>query len=263
MAQMLQQLSDTSGTGTSPKLLRRRWSVGRSSFVLSVLALALSFSSCHSAAFARMHVFPTKLRDLRQRIQDPELSRSEYAQTLESLKDAFEREIVKWGRRGKWQKSLDFLTEMEDMTFEPGVPAYAAAIRALSERIKKQWPRALEVLSTMKDRQLSPDSETLYWTMTSCAKDRQWRLSLDLFRQMQSSGVQVKKASYLSALNSACHGAFWEEAISLIEDMENDALDPQAVGYNKAMDACLNAMEDDWFDIMEDKAAERGYEIFL
>mmetsp|Transcript_8649 Transcript_8649/g.15189 ORF Transcript_8649/g.15189 Transcript_8649/m.15189 type:complete len:116 (+) Transcript_8649:52-399(+) len=115
----------------------------------------------------------------------------------------------------------------------------------------------------MKDRQLSPDSETLYWTMTSCAKDRQWRLSLDLFRQMQSSGVQVKKASYLSALNSACHGAFWEEAISLIEDMENDALDPQAVGYNKAMDACLNAMEDDWFDIMEDKAAERGYEIFL
>ena len=59
--------------------------------------------------------------------------------------------------------------------------------------------------------------------------------------------------------------------------MEESEIDPATEGFNKArqrprprsfeaseaMDACLVAKEDDWFDVMEDKAAARGYQIMI
>lgn len=210
-------------------------------------------------AFARKHVFPVSLRELRQRIQG-DLSHQEYKSTLASLQAAYEREMIKWGRRRKWEKALGCLQEMKDNDFQPGVPAFSAAIRACCEKVK-QWQRGLELLGEIKEREMIPDEEAFQYVMSGCAKDRAWQFSIDALREMLSTGIRGKKAAFMEALNACRYGGLWQDAIDIIEVMEYTEIDPATEGFNKAMDACLVANEDDWFDVMEDKAASRGYEI--
>eukprot|EP00435_Cladocopium_sp_Y103_P006876 s1327_g2.t1 len=229
-----------------------------------LLCLLVPFLICEilldgPRAFARKHVFPVTLRELRQRIQG-ELSQQEYKSTLASLQDAYEREIIKWGRRRKWEKALGYLQEMKDYDFQPGVPAFSAAIRACCEKVKK-WQTGLELLAEIKEREMVPDEEAFKWAMSGCAKDRAWKFSVDVLREMLSTGVRGRKKTFMEALNACRYGGLWQDAIDIIEVMEYTDLDPATEGFNKAMDACLVANEDDWFDVMEDKAASRGYEI--
>eukprot|EP00434_Breviolum_minutum_P023848 symbB.v1.2.021041.t1/scaffold1797.1/size100932/8 len=230
-------------------------------------------------AFARKHVFPVSLRELRQRIQG-DLSHQEYKSTLASLQAAYEREMIKWGRRRKWEKALGCLQEMKDNDFQPGVPAFSAAIRACCEKVK-QWQRGLGLLGEIKEREMIPDEEAFQYVMSGCAKDRAWQFSIDALREMlswvlsgkcgkrlvlqlslgQGTGIRGKKAAFMEALNACRYGGLWQDAIDIIEVMEYTEIDPATEGFNKAMDACLVANEDDWFDVMEDKAASRGYEI--
>ncbi|CAK9108928.1 unnamed protein product [Durusdinium trenchii] len=216
-----------------------------------------------SKAFARKHVFPVGLRELRQRIQQGDLSRQEYSSTLASLQKAYEQEMVKWGRRRKWEKALGFLQEMKDFDYQPGVPAYSAAIRACCEKVKRSWPRGLALLEEIKDLGMVPDEAAFSAALSGCVKDRQWKLSIQVLRDMLSTGARRRKATFMDALHACQCGGLWQDAIDIIEVMEESDIDPASEGFNKAMDACLTANEDDWFDVMEDKAAARGYEIIL
>ena len=75
------------------------------------------------------------------------------------------------------------------MDFQPGVPAFSAAIRACCEKVK-QWCHGLLLLEEIKDvewrpssflalrlplekpqeRKLVPDAEAFRWALSGCAK---------------------------------------------------------------------------------------------
>eukprot|EP00440_Ansanella_granifera_P013999 gb/GFBE01015214.1/.p1 GENE.gb/GFBE01015214.1/~~gb/GFBE01015214.1/.p1 ORF type:complete len:245 (+),score=60.22 gb/GFBE01015214.1/:1-735(+) len=237
----------------------RKASLAAAALLATVLCLPRLSSEL---AFARRHVFPVGVRELRQRLETAELSQQEYSSTLASLQDAYEAEILKWGQRKNWEKALTFLKEMQDFDYQPGVPAYAAAIRACGDKVK-EWPRALTLLQEMEEKSLTPDTNAFHWALAACSKDRKWGLAVSVLRDMQRRGVPEDKQTLMAALHACSYGGLWEDAINIIEDMDAKGFDPLADAFNKAMDACLVAKEDEWFDVIEDKAASRGFEMFI
>eukprot|EP00931_Biecheleriopsis_adriatica_P063368 TRINITY_DN38357_c0_g1_i1.p1 TRINITY_DN38357_c0_g1~~TRINITY_DN38357_c0_g1_i1.p1 ORF type:complete len:279 (-),score=63.25 TRINITY_DN38357_c0_g1_i1:34-840(-) len=228
---------------------------------LGVLQLPRPSDRLHDQlAFARRHIFPFDLRSLQERIKEGTIPDELQAQMLARLETAYDKEILKWAKRHKWQKALGFLQEMHESPCKPGVKAYSAAIVACANR---RWSLALDLFRQIEEQNMSPDTNAFHQLIHVFGKTKKYEHALGLLGDMQRREIPPDKALLRSALSYCRQGGLWAHAIAIIEDMDRYTMDPMAVEFNEAMDACFAAHEDDWFDVMEDKAAERGYAISL
>ncbi|CAE8629376.1 unnamed protein product, partial [Polarella glacialis] len=144
----------------------------RHAFVVAVVLAAtvcaprLSADLGQSTAFARKHVFPVGVRELRDRLGEEGISKPERSSTLKGLQDAYEQDILKWGNRRKWEKALGLFREMQEFDYQPGVAAYAAAISACGMRAR-EWRRSLVLMEEMKGLGMIPDENSLQGLMIS------------------------------------------------------------------------------------------------
>lgn len=156
----------------------------------------------------------------------------------------------------QWKKALDLLDEMKEAGIEPSAVTYSVAISACGNG--GQWQKALEVLDVMRKKNLSINLITYNAAITALSKaakqqshkssqDGQlWTRVMGLLDQMKSDGLEPDGFTFSSAI--ACCGAEgrWEEALHLIELMQDggprtrpNRVSEDIVSVLKTEDSCL------------------------
>eukprot|EP00416_Gambierdiscus_australes_P045602 CAMPEP_0171097120 /NCGR_PEP_ID=MMETSP0766_2-20121228/47021_1 /TAXON_ID=439317 /ORGANISM="Gambierdiscus australes, Strain CAWD 149" /LENGTH=266 /DNA_ID=CAMNT_0011556263 /DNA_START=69 /DNA_END=869 /DNA_ORIENTATION=+ len=224
----------------------------------SPLRPARRASGATSCAFARKHAYPTGKWKLLDAFRAEGSSRQ--GNTHASLQRAFEDELLKWGHRRQWAKVLALLEEMEENYVERDVAIYAAAIKGCGEKVK-QWQRAIDLLGDLQVCRLEPSTEAFNWAVTACSKSREWKRGMEVLEAMRRAGMVWDEGTFEKALHLCRGGALWEEALFFLREMKENEFEPGEITYNKAMDACDAAGEMEWFEWVEDRAAEEGFEM--
>eukprot|EP00933_Yihiella_yeosuensis_P068865 TRINITY_DN7488_c0_g4_i1.p1 TRINITY_DN7488_c0_g4~~TRINITY_DN7488_c0_g4_i1.p1 ORF type:complete len:257 (+),score=37.83 TRINITY_DN7488_c0_g4_i1:79-849(+) len=213
-------------------------------------------------AFARKHSYPVGVKELKAKVLTPGLDRKEYDHHMERLQEAYEDDIYKWGHRRDWARALTYFQDMQDNEFPLNEHVYIQAIRACADKVKAQWHRSLNLLREMEANQFRPNAEAFKWAMKGCAKARENKIAINLFREMVGRKRRLKpdEETYSDTLKLCRTAGYWEDAIAIIEAIDRTDYEPSGKHFNLAMAACIQADEERWFGIMEDKAAARGYE---
>jgi len=190
------------------------------------------------------------------------LSNQERASTLVSLKDAYEEEILKMGRRRQWHKALYLLHEMEVMGVDRTSSIYAAAAQACAERTQ-DWPRAFGVLEELWRSAIQANARPYNSVIKACVKGKQPDKAMAVLHEMRSRNVDLDRLTYDSMLAVASRGGHWELALNLLVGMEENIVYTNWKHYNKALHACSLAGQEDWVETIEDEAAARGYDLMV
>jgi len=210
--------------------------------------------------YDRKHAFPTGRRDLLDHLGQDGLSTLERRQTLMSLTEAYEADILRFGRRRQWGNALFLLHEMDTIGAKRTASTFAAAAQACSDKVK-QWNYALDVFEHFKSSGVRETVEPYNWVITACKKARRWTPAMGVFDEMRKAEVTPDETTFRSMLSVCKGGAQWELGLSLIYDMEDAGVEPREAEWNSVMDACEAAGDLDMYDVIEDEAAARGFEI--
>jgi len=158
-----------------------------------------------------------------------------------------------------WQQSLELLAEMESKGIEPSEVTYSVAIKACGAG--GQWQKALELLETMRRKKM-PINLFVYnaaiTAVSKAAKQRArgrdgdsdgqlWTEVMTLLDNMRKEGIDPDGFSFSSAISCCGSEGRWEEALQLMDIMENGGprTRPNKVAYTAAISSCGRAGEVD------------------
>mmetsp|Transcript_11994 Transcript_11994/g.24176 ORF Transcript_11994/g.24176 Transcript_11994/m.24176 type:complete len:888 (-) Transcript_11994:126-2789(-) len=71
-----------------------------------------------------------------------------------------------------------------------------------------------------------------------CEKIRDWKMALDLMRQMDEERIPKNEITYSSAISACEKGGNWRTALDLLKTMKDKGIMPTAIAYNAAISAC-------------------------
>ena len=154
---------------------------------------------------------------------------------------------------GRWKKALALLNEMKSQGIVPNEVTYGVAVTACGNG--GQWEHALELLEQMKVNGLKINTITYNSAIAALSKAARnsegditsllWEKALLLIKDMEDDGVKRDSFTFSSAISTCGAAGRWEEAVSLINDMNNSSsgsgTKPNRVAYTSAISACANS----------------------
>ena len=144
--------------------------------------------------------------------------------------------ISAWGRVRDWRRAVELLSEMRERWLTPDVITYSAAISACEKG--SQWERALELLSEMRERELTPNVITYNAAISACEKGSQWERALELLSEMRQRELEPNVITYSAAISACEKGSQWERALELLSEVRERGLKPNVITYSAAISAC-------------------------
>eukprot|EP00913_Durusdinium_trenchii_P007606 g7147.t1 len=170
-----------------------------------------------SKAFARKHVFPVGLRELRQRSWVQRVPvRMRAARCLVSDEDPTGRSFT----AGVFFYSSQFAKSLRARDGEVGQKEKMGKGRLMALSLQ----RVDHSTAVPQDLGMVPDEAAFSAALSGCVKDRQWKLSIQVLRDMLSTGARRRKATFMDALHACQCGGLWQDAIDIIEDTISVAL---------------------------------------
>lgn len=166
---------------------------------------------------------------------------------------AYTAAIEAYSKAGRWQNALELLEEMEKGGIEPSSITYSVTISACGNG--GNWEMALELLERMRRKSLSINLITYNSAITALSKAAKrhsksglnsillWKRAVGLLEQMKNDGIEPDGFSYSSAITCCGAEGQWEEALNIIEIMQNgDSRSfPNKVAYTAAISSCGRA----------------------
>jgi len=154
---------------------------------------------------------------------------------------------------GRWKKALALLDEMKSQGIIPNEVTYGVAVTACGNG--GQWEHALELLEQMKVNGLKINTITYNSAIAALSKAARnsegditsllWEKALILIKDMEDDGVKRDSFTFSSAISTCGAAGRWEEAVSLINDMNSSSggsgTKPNRVAYTSAISACANS----------------------
>ena len=152
---------------------------------------------------------------------------------------------------GRWKKALSLLDEMKTKNIVPNEVTYGVAVTACGNG--GQWEHALELLEQMKINGLKINTITYNSAIAALSKAARnsegditsllWEKALTLIKDMEDDGVKRDSFTFSSAISTCGAAGRWEEAVSLINDMNSSGsgTKPNRVAYTSAISACANS----------------------
>ena len=154
---------------------------------------------------------------------------------------------------GRWKKALSLLDEMKSQGIIPNEVTYGVAVTACGNG--GQWEHALELLEQMKVNGLKINTITYNSAIAALSKAARnsegditsllWEKALLLIKDMEDDGIKRDSFTFSSAISTCGAAGRWEEAVSLINDMNNSSsgsgTKPNRVAYTSAISACANS----------------------
>jgi len=149
--------------------------------------------------------------------------------------------------------ALELLSQMREKKIKPNVFTYNAAIAALAKSSRRNmksksgedeeqlWCRALQLFEDMREAGLEPDAFTYTSVIDACGNGGRWQEALDLIEIMQQSGPKLRpsKVSFTAAITACAKSGKSEQAVKLFSDMQSAGIMPDRVSYNALMSSLL------------------------
>ncbi|CAD7704658.1 unnamed protein product [Ostreobium quekettii] len=89
-------------------------------------------------------------------------------------------------------------------------------VRALCDNFTE---RAVAVLRLMRNREMLPSRDTYLSLVTACARDGNWGLAIQLWREMQTRGMEVDRVAGSMLVMSLCRAGELATALQVADDM--------------------------------------------
>lgn len=142
---------------------------------------------------------------------------------------------------------------MQEKNIKPNVFTYNAAIAALAKSSRRNmksksgedeeqlWCRALQLFEGMREAGLEPDAFTYTSVIDACGNGGRWQEALDLIEIMQQSGpkLQPSKVSFTATITACAKSGKSGQAVKLFFDMQSAGIVPDRVAYNALMSSLL------------------------
>jgi pentatricopeptide repeat protein len=125
---------------------------------------------------------------------------------------------------------------------------YTAAIEACANA--GMWKKALELLGEMEKEGIAPSEVTYSVTITACGNGGEWHKALELVEIMREKSMPINLYVYNAAITAVskaakqlsktgqCDGQLWKEAMSLLDHMRNDGIEPDGFSFSSAISCC-------------------------
>lgn len=128
----------------------------------------------------------------------------------------------------QWQRSLLLLAELLPLKMRPSIVSYNAAIRAMAAEMG--WKHVLELFEDLFANDLEPDMITFCGVLSGLVRGDRWELSINL--SFPKSDVRLR-----NCILAACHrGALWQTALK--EFRVKSPTTPTIVSCNATVSAC-------------------------
>ena len=140
--------------------------------------------------------------------------------------------------------ALGLFREMESMGIERNERHYKYTLYACCEAQGGNWEAAVGLLREMVARGMAVNSFSYGRAMLACKRAGQWRVALDLLREMQTvSGLQPSPFCYDTVISAGCrssNGGQWRVARELLTEQAKVGI-PSLISYNYVISACKKA----------------------
>jgi pentatricopeptide repeat protein len=141
--------------------------------------------------------------------------------------------IESCARRGDVENAIGTLALMKEAGVPPNIFSYMHAIRACGLSGAHDW--ALVLLGDAKD-ELEPDVQLYNAVLAACARASDGsglERAMELLETMEEEGIMPDAVSFSSAINAcATHGAQWQDALKLLDRMQERDLPPHIPAWN-------------------------------
>jgi pentatricopeptide repeat domain-containing protein 1 len=178
---------------------------------------------------------------------------------------AYRLAISACARGGNWEKGVQLLGEMREVTGKADVIAYTAAITGCE--YAGEWKKAFSVLEMMRKDGVEPNEVTMAAIIGACATacnqgteetPLALKKALQLFQVMKKDPTVVSPniAVYNAAIRTCGEANKLDVAFRLLVDAETNGLEPTIVTFGTLMTACERASSlkgmDKVFQLMKD-----------
>lgn len=140
--------------------------------------------------------------------------------------------------------ALDLLREMESVGIERNERHYKYTLYACCGVRGGDWEAGVGLLREMVARGMDVNSFTYERAMLACKGAGQWRVALELLREMQTvSGLRPSPLCYDTVIAAGCrssNGGQWRVALELLTEQARVGV-PSLISYNYVIAACKKA----------------------
>lgn len=147
-------------------------------------------------------------------------------------------------RCSEWQRSLLVMEEMPLCDFHPDFETYQAAASSCSRA--GQWQGALSLIMRGVSEGAA-NGESYSIAMMAAASAKEWQAALALLADADASPVKEAKKDVLFygiAIFGCMQGQAWTWCLQLLDDMRASKIQPDAMSYACASQACKDARKD-------------------
>ena len=155
---------------------------------------------------------------------------------VKTLLDAasFSSVLVSCARSRRWQRSVALFAELTSSGVTPDLACFNAAISACERG--GHWSGAIALLNEMHHMLLAPDLTSTNSIISACEKGCKWQVALHVFAHVVS--VSKSKVTFAALLSALTRGKAWQLALSLLDDMRDQEMQPGPLHLTSVLEAC-------------------------
>eukprot|EP00434_Breviolum_minutum_P039730 symbB.v1.2.035293.t1/scaffold4715.1/size37003/1 len=143
--------------------------------------------------------------------------------------------LQQMGAKKQWQEVLLLVKELEGRK-AADVGVLSAAVSACS---LGSWQAAFGLLQDMRVAKL-PTQHATSSVMRAAAKADDWSFALELFQSLEGHGLDL--VSFNTAIGACEVAQLWEEALGLLQQMQETTLQADQISYIAAIGTCGKAL---------------------
>ena len=149
--------------------------------------------------------------------------------------------IAAFAKVGDWKNALDQLREMERAGVLPDLYSYNAVIKALGGGRKNEWQMATQLLRTVELRGIQPDLVSYTTVANILGRAGEWEEAVEVIRKMRQSKIVPDLFAGSTSIGICCSpdADAWQEALYLLQWLENSGLVPKQQSLNECVAVCL------------------------
>ncbi|CAK9017896.1 unnamed protein product [Durusdinium trenchii] len=139
----------------------------------------------------------------------------------------------------RWWQALQLLTLMFARALSPTTVTFNAAIAAAEKA--QEWQVALLLLADMLKQQVLPSVVSFSSAVSACEKSLRWEMALRLMDWMRSESVLANQVTYNSVISACEKGQQWQQAMLSLWSMPKALVDQELRSFGAACAAGARA----------------------
>lgn len=223
----------------------------------------LRIDSKLGACFARKHCYPVTRNEFLKYLDKPDLSEQERAAALLTCRGVYADYIRKCARRPQeWFRALVLLEEMRRINVHDTSETYLAAMDACAAKGYKGWANVLAILDEVRSNNEVAETAD-HFNRAIHTMMNQWIMALNIYQEMRDDGIAPNEKTYKVMCKLSCRSRNWRLGLTLLDELENSDFGLTKSHFMKVLQACEDCYEDEWVDVLEERAAELGFELIV